>query len=220
MSINLRQMFGDEALDAMAAVEELLHGVAWGRGDDPFEQFDAFGEQLEELRTNPVVTTLRSIAFEALAGLVLRSRGYEQVELGRVVPWENTTRDVDVYGIRGNKLRVIECKTYHRRKSIPAGEVRKFFTQTVPALKARLRECGQEFSQCVAEIWTTGAKGTAASEELYELNVPNGDSWSIKRVHEFESTFPKSVRRRGKELMNAIAASGRVARSDSAVETS
>jgi hypothetical protein len=75
------------------------------------------------------------------------------------VPWQQTTRDVDVFGIRGDELHIIECKAYHGKKSISREDVRKFFTETVPALKGWLRTHNRPFERCIAEIWTTGHKG-------------------------------------------------------------
>lgn len=206
MTVSFRQMFGDEALEAMVLVEELLHDIAKTPGTSgAVSEFQAFSQLLEDLKTNPVVVTLRSIGFEALSGLALRSLGYEQVEMGRIAPWQNTTRDVDAFGLRGDELRVVECKAYHKNKSVPEDEVKKFFTETLPALKKWLRDQGKMFSKCRAEIWTTGPLGREARDALYKLTKPNGDEWGMFRGQEIQNLLPTSIKQRGIQLLSAIA---------------
>jgi len=207
MTVSFRQIFGDEALEAMVQVEELLHCVKKGEASSTVEQqFQTYSVLLEELKTNPVVATLRAIALEAIGGLALRSRGYECVELGRIVPWKDTTRDVDVFGFRDDELRILECKAYHKHKSIPPEDVTKFFTQTVPALKKWIVAKGmRKFKTCRAEIWTTGPLGNKARDELYQLKAPKTDEWKMVRGTDLEGLLPDSIRERGLELLHAIA---------------
>src|SRR5262249_21740057 len=153
------------------------------------------------------VAILRSIGFEALAGLVLRSQGYEGVELGRIVPWDETKRDIDVFGFRGegDELRIIECKAYHKKKSVPADEVMKFFTETVPALKKQLRAQGKHFSVCTAELWTTGPLGREAREKLHSLSPPKGDTWTMLKGDDVHDLLRRAVKKRATEMLDAIA---------------
>lgn len=206
MTVSFRQMFGDEALKAMVLVEELLHDISRDRPTaDADNEFDEFADLLKMLKTNPVVVTLRSIGFEILTGFTLRSMGYERVELGRIATWQNTTRDIDAFGFRGDQLRVVECKAYHRKKSIPEGEVKKFFTETLPALKKMLRDQGNKFSSCVAELWTTGPLGREARDELYKLKRPEGDTWTLIPGDQVQQLLPNSIKQRGTELLSNIA---------------
>jgi hypothetical protein len=205
MTVSFRQMFGDEALNVMAQVEQLLNGLRREASEDGQLRFQEIAQLLDDLKTNPVVCDLRSIAFEALSGLILRSQGFESVELGRIVPWNDTTRDVDVFAVRDGKLRAIECKAYHRRKSISGEEVRKFFTQTVPALKRWMRKTERLFSTCTASIWTTGPIGNDARDALYELSLPKGDEWDIKRMSDLYDGIPPSIRERSIKLLDSIA---------------
>ncbi len=205
VTVSLRQMFGDEALDAMVEVEQLLHGLRHDGDDESAGRFQRFSDLLKPLRANPIVVTLRSIGFEALSGLILRAQGYEQIEMGRIVPYKSTSRDVDVFGIRGDELRVIECKAYHRRRSVPEDEVRKFFTETLPALKKWLRHNGRDFRQCTAEVWTTGPLGNEARDALYELKHAKNDTWKLMRTDDLTKLIPKPIRSRSIELLKAIA---------------
>lgn len=208
MTISYRQMFGDEALEAMVRIQDLLDDLANSNPtDDPEDNFERFSTLLKDLKTNPVVAILRSIGFEALAGLVLRSQGYEGVELGRIVPWEDTKRDIDVFGFRGegDELRIIECKAYHKKKSVPADEVKKFFTETVPALKKQLRVQGKHFSACKAELWTTGPLGREAREKLHILSRPRGDTWTLLKGDDVRDLLPGAVKKRATEMLDAIA---------------
>jgi hypothetical protein len=206
MAINLRQAFGSEALDVMAQIEGLIQHVNYGRESVSQEkEFDHLTDMIGELKVNPVVVSLRAIGFEILTGFALRSLGCEQVELGRSVPWQQTTREVDVFGMRGDELHIIECKAYHSKKSISPDEVRKFFTETVPALKRWLRINNRPFERCTAEIWTTGLKGKDAGDTLYALARPSTDEWGIARIEEISGRLPKSIHSRSMELLSSIA---------------
>ncbi len=204
--VSFRQAFGDEALEVMTKVEGLIHEIGTDPGGTSSQdRVIKLSQMLDDVKTNPIVAVLRAIGFEVLCGLILRSRGYEQVELGRIVPWGQTTREVDVFGLRGSILRIIECKACHGEKSVSPEEVRKFFTQTVPATKKWLRSQGREFTKCTAEIWTTGRKGKRAGDALYELNSPRTDRWRIRRIEEIRKVVPQAIRRRSLELLNSIA---------------
>ena len=205
--VNFRQTFGDEALEVMAQIEELIRGVRADTEVTPNQtRFSEFSQLLEEVKSNPIVATLRAIGFEVLSGLIMRQEGYEQVELGRIARWQQTTRDIDVMGIKGDALRIIECKAYNGKKSISSDEVRKFFTETVPACKNWLRSTGRSFTLCIAEIWTTGRKGKDAGDTLYRLKRPRSDTWGICRIEEIKKFLPRAIKERSLALLNSIAA--------------
>lgn len=206
MTVSFRQMFGDEALDAMVEVERLIGGFRQSTSEDSQKQFAELSKLMEELKTNPVIADLRAIGLEAMCGLILQSQGFVAPELGRIVPWKNTTRDVDVFAIRGDiELCIVECKAYHRRKSVRDSDVRKFFTETVPALKKWLKENSRYFTKCRAEIWTTGPKGRNAELALNELKPPRNDIWTIRRLDDMHNEIPQSIRKRGVQLLQTIA---------------
>lgn len=170
MAINLVQMFGDEALEAMAIAERLMGGFQReALPHDLTSLFTAIGE----LKTNPVVVDLYSIGFEAFAGLALRDRGYGELAFGTVVPFQKTTRDVDVHARKQNELTVIESKAYHAKKPLDPSEVTKFFTETLPSFVTwwRARNGNREPDRVRAEIWTTGAIGKDAENKLAELKL-------------------------------------------------
>lgn len=205
MTVSFRQMFGDEALDAMVEVERLLGGFGRVSLKTSQERFSEVAELMDDLKTNPVITDLRAIGLEALCALILQSQGYESLELGRNVRWKNTTRDVDVFAVRGDAdLRIVECKAYHRHKSILGPDVRKFFTETVPALKKWMRGTDRPFETCTAEIWTTGPKGKEAEEALKKLSSPRRDTWELRRMRDMHDDIPKSIRKRSVKLLEAI----------------
>ena len=205
-TVNLRQQFGEEALEAMIQVEKLVHDIMRGESaSDVASNFVSFADVIEELKKNPIVAELRAVGFEALTALILNADGYQPTTLGQIVPYGNTVRDVDVYGFRGDQLRIVECKAYHGGKSITPDEVKKFFTETVPALKNWLRTKGQQFGTCFAEIWTTGTKGKDAGDALYKLSRPKGDTWGIRRRDEICDYAPKLVKDRALQLLNSIA---------------
>lgn len=206
MTVSFRQIFGDEALDAMVEVERLLGSFGQDKPEDSQKRFAEMTKLMEELRTNPVIADLRAIGLEAMCALILQAQGFASPELGRIVPWKDTTRDVDVFSIRGDdELRIVECKAYHRRKSLLDSDVRKFFTETVPALKKWLRERDRHFTKCTAEIWTTGPKGKKAELALKELSPPRSDMWKLRRMDDMHEEIPKRIRDRGVKLLQTIA---------------
>src|SRR5207245_1319020 len=100
---------------------------------------------------------------------------------------------------------VVECKAYHKKKSIPGNEVTKFFTETLPALKKKLREQGRQFTRCSAQIWTTGSLGNDARDTLYDLACPKTDEWTMIPGKDLPTLLPKVIRKRAAELLDAIA---------------
>ena len=203
MAINLRQMFGEEALDAMNAMEKLVFDLNESNNNT---DFGSFASQIDELKTNPVVVSLQSTGFEIVAGLILKSKGFEQLRLGKIVTWQKTTRDVDVYAIRNDELYVVECKAYHSKKSVLEHDVNKFFLETVPALKNHLRKNDMPFKKCIGEIWTTGSRGTEAENALARIKVRRDqDEFKILNRENVLAQLPQSIKTTAEKLINDIA---------------
>ena len=119
-----------------------------------------------------------------------------------------TSRDVDVLGFKGDELRIVECKAYHKKKSLLPEDVSKFFCETVPAAKKQLRQQHRSFETCKAEIWTTGPIGEKAQSELNGLSMPSGERRELVSVGNRSDLFPQAIRSRGTELLKLIAAPG------------
>jgi hypothetical protein len=167
-AFNLRQFYGDTALAAMSQAERLLRYATDAVGGFD-EDADALSTTLEELRSHPYVNDLRSLGLEVACALLLRSEGWEDVQLGTNVPWQETQRDIDAIGKRrgGQDVVVVECKAEHATKELDRVDVKKFFTETLPAaLKAR-----GEVDTCVAELWTTGVVGVEARSMLRTISL-------------------------------------------------
>ncbi len=204
--MSMRQEFGDEALNSMIAVEELMKAVCIGGATDDAmaSRFNTFADTIEELKTNPIVVDLRSLAMEATTGFIVRSLGYDSVELGLNVLWKDTQRDVDVFGFQGDELRIIECKAHHGGHALAEIDVNKFFTETVPALKAYLRHTGRTFKTCVAEIWTTGPRGQVAAEAFNKLSKPQSDQWNIVTQEALCDLVPSRIASRVVPLLQTL----------------
>lgn len=210
LAINFRQMFGDEALNAMAAAETILGSLGESQESTLSSGLVNFAEALESLKTNPVVADLCAIGFECLAGLVLRSEGWEAVALGQDVPFRGErTRDVDVFGSREDQLVMLECKAYHERKELTRDEVKKFFTETVPA-------CREWWTQkekrppalCRAQIWTSGTVGEPAQEALKELSLGKGIEAALCGPADIAERLPPKLKSRAIGLMSALSKGG------------
>jgi len=204
MVINLSQLYGEVALDAMVIVDELLRKVSLGANDVDEPELSKFSGLLEEMKNNPIVSTLRSIALEVVCALVLASDGFHDPQIGKLVKWKDTMRDVDVFASRGNELCVVECKAHRRGKSVTDSEISKFFEETVPALKKWMKETERRFKHCRAEIWTTGSISSDAKKFLASLPKPASDHWEIRTMDDLKDTLPDSVRKRILELTNTI----------------
>jgi hypothetical protein len=207
-TINLQQAFGKEAIEALAQIERLLRAL------DPqvskFESNAATELQtlLLELKTNPVVATLRAIGLEAVCALVLRNQGFDGVEIGRLVPFEGTTREVDVFGFRWDELRIVECKAISGGGRVYGAEVKKFFSETVPAFIRWYRSTGHSFRTVTAEIWTTGEVDATAIDSLKEVKLQPTTKGVILNLAEVLGQIPQALRPRINELVTTIAARG------------
>ena len=166
LAINLRQLYGRAALETLAKMEHLL-SVAVAGGPFGQHDYDGLADDVEALRVHPYVSDLRSLGLEIVAAVLLRAKGWDDIRLGVPVPFRDKTRDIDVMGTRGgeDELYIVECKAAHEEKDIDPADVRKFFTETVPAALKRY----SNVKKCQAEFWTTGRIGQAASDQLTDL---------------------------------------------------
>jgi hypothetical protein len=211
LTVNFLQMFGDEALDAMVVVERILGDLrVEGTDGAAAQEFRQFTEALEALKANPIVVDLCSIGFEVLTGLALRSEGWEGIVLGQDVPFlEDRTRDVDVFGRRGDDLAMVECKAYHARKELGSAEVKKFFTETVPSCRTWWAKKEKRPANRVrAEIWTSGAVGQDALKALQELPLRGDIEAAINGPNDILQRLPLDLRRRAEGLLDALGRGG------------
>jgi hypothetical protein len=161
---------------------------------------------LEELKANPIVITIRSIAFEAFVCAVIQARGYQDCGIGKDVAYKDTTRDVDVYGWRGEIARVIECKANNAEADLDEGDVKKFFTETVPSFLSWARESGREIKTCKAELWTTGNIGQRSQDEFDKLQLNSIVEAKLLTMDDITANIPPKLRPKGRELLNNIRA--------------
>jgi hypothetical protein len=215
LTINFTQTYGKEALEALEAVTRLLNLAG-----DPVEQARAgvpgFAALLGELKANPVVVTIRSIAFEVIAGLVLQEReGCHDIRMGIDVPFSDrargfeTTRDVDVHGNRGDLLWAVECKAYHSAKEVDFSEVRRFYEEVVPAFLRWYGQSRGKYRECQAEFWTTGRFPPDAQAKLNELHAglryPCKVNARLLDGGQVQANLPYALSARCVELLTAIA---------------
>ena len=173
LAINLRQSYGAAALATLTKVERLLHLAG---ASDSFDEsttaidFDELADDFAALHVHPYVADLRSLGLEVVTAVLLRAMGWEGVQLGLVVPFKNTERDVDVIGKRGgeDEIYLVECKAAQETKELDPAHVSKFFTETVPAALRFFTNV----TKCHAEIWTTGQIGEEAHAKLSGLDLP------------------------------------------------
>ena len=85
--INLRQLFGEFAFEAIVLIQELLKSVCGDPAQAKDGGYEELRKMLEGLKTNPFIVDLKSLAFETLSGLLLRNDGWEEVQLNLKVPF-------------------------------------------------------------------------------------------------------------------------------------
>jgi Holliday junction resolvase-like predicted endonuclease len=203
--INLQQLFGEEALKAMKQIADLLSGI---QGDTDYiedAQFQKLSDSIDLLRTNPYVVDLKSLSFEALAALVLRAEGWENVQLNVRVPFKETEREVDVSAQRDeyDRIHLVECKAETAGKELSSEHVNKFFTETVVAfIKNKLKDRRPEI--CHAEIWTTGKIGKDAEEALQNIFHKKYMKFKLLGLSDLIDRLPRSIRSCAR-LLNTIA---------------
>lgn len=170
IAINLRQHFGDAAFEALARIQEILKSIAGDPAKVENEDIKKLADVLEAIKGNPYVVEMRSFGLEAVSGLLLAAKGYENICLGlKVALKSGVERDVDVCGERDGKreLCLVECKAEAADKPLDVSYVEKFFTETVPAfLKAK---SNGDLRECRAEIWTTGQVSVDAENALSKI---------------------------------------------------
>lgn len=204
-TINLRQTFGDAALDILAQFEILLRAVDPTSALDPDTDIDSMANLLSELKTNPIVTDLRCIAFETLTALVMRAIGYEDVAMGTNAPFQKSTRDVDVHGHQGDVAAITECKAILAANDLTGNDVTKFFTETVPAFAKWYRPKYGDFKKLEAQLWTTGRIGKEAQDAFESLTLGGRVSPSIKDHDAVLEAIPSQLKKRLQKLLTVIA---------------
>jgi hypothetical protein len=176
--INFHEQIGDAALDALAAIDQLVSAGPGAKNKRP-DLLDMF----TKLRNHPQAKELASIAFEAFTAAVIQADAWQGVHTNFAVKFQQgslgTWRDVDVMGNRGDHYRAIECKAYGRDKALEVGDVTKFFKQTVPSYLKHFATV-KPIKRFTAEIWTTGIVTGDCTDKLNELRL------RLPKHHEFE----------------------------------
>ena len=212
VAINLRRLFGDAAFEAIVHVQELLKNVVGDAARATNDEYATLSTMLGSLKTNPFIADLKSLAFEAFSGFLVKYAGWEEVQLNLKVPFKlpegTTEREVDVSGQRNSwdDVCIIECKAEGGNKPLDGEYVRKFFTQTVPAFLAA--KCAvRNPSHCQAEIWTTGVVTDTARNALKNISLPKCVIAALKGRDQLIEQLPKPLYST-KRLIETIAALG------------
>lgn len=150
--INFQQAIGDEALEALAAVDRIL---SLAPGEAPQGKQPDYGDLFQKLRHHPQVKAIAGLAFESLAACVLQADGWTDAKTGLSVPFGQTSREIDVCVRRGDRFLLVECKAYAAKKDLPHDDILKFFTETVPAFRKDMASV-RPVRELSAELWTTG----------------------------------------------------------------
>ena len=207
--IHLGKMFGDDAMKLVQQYSELAQSVTGSMDRLDPSKFDLITESLTDLKSSPIVKDLRSIGFEILASLLLRSENYESVEMNLNVPFLETSREIDATGKRtaeGTVIRrVVECKAHASKVDLTEEEIKKFFTETV---SASLKHFGKE-DDCLieAELWTTGKISAETEEHLAKLKLSKKVTPRIRGLKSIKKLVPKELKP-ARKLLEAIAKGG------------
>lgn len=203
--VNLRDFFGDVALNALAAMESVLVNVEAGTPIGVSDVDNDLAKKLVALQSHPLIVDIKGVALESTAALTARADGWEDVRLGVDVPFDQTTRDVDVLGMRHGEteFRAIECKAHRKDIEVPPSEVKKFFTETVPALvKARSGKGARPTVH--VEFWTTGIVGVDAQRAFKECKLGKHVKARLLGLEDVLKAIPSNLKR-SRALVQAIA---------------
>ena len=176
LAVNLRQLFGEPAFEAIVKIQELLKNVAGDPAMVKDGEYDVLLKAIENVKTNPFIVDLKSLGFEVLAGFLINYDGWQEVVLNIKVPCTlpdgKTEREIDVSGQKESwdKVCIIECKAEAGNKPLSGEYVRKFFTETVPAF-LKVKCPVKKPSHCRAEIWTTGTVTSEAEDALKVISL-------------------------------------------------
>jgi hypothetical protein len=183
----------------MAAVEQLLARIGDTSDAPSDEVVDQLAFTLEGVGGSPIVSDLRGLGLEVLAGLVISQLGWQSIELNKRYAFKSpddpdATRELDVLGVTagGQRLYAIECKAEHKDKQLDPAYVTKFCCETVPSM---VRE---KSKQCVptevhAEIWTSGRVGGDARERLKKLSLPSNYRVELRDLENVKGIVPSSL---------------------------
>ena len=201
--VNFHDEIGDEALEALAAVEKIVTASPEAAMERP-----DFADLFTKLRYHPQVKELASLAFEGFTAAVAQADSWSNVHSNLSVRFgdeENGTwRDVDVSGERGDHHLAIECKAYARTKALEVGDVSKFFKQTVPSYLKRFSQ-EKKVTGLTAEIWTTGIVTDECKAKLAEIQADASSTHLYAMRGAREIVIPTKVRSLEK-LLASIAA--------------
>ncbi len=200
--VNFHEEIGDEALEALAAVERIVTAAPETAAARP-----DFIDLFTKLRYHPQAKELASLAFEGFTSAVVQAQGWANVHTNFLVRFgdeeKGTWRDVDVMGQRGDHHLAVECKAYARTKALEVGDVTKFFNQTVPSYLNHYSQVKKVIG-LTAEIWTTGIITDDCKSKLAELQAAASPThhYALRSAHEIE--IPTTVRSLEK-LLTSIA---------------
>jgi len=202
IAIPLAHVFGQVVREML----ELIEAVRARPIDQATEQlvqlFSFAGE-------SPLLVDLKSLAFEALAGLYVAVQGYNShLTIGLKAPFNQTYREADAFGVipNGTQAYIVECKAFGRNVELEEGDVSKFFTETVPAVIRNTKE-KYNIDTYRAELWTTGSVSADARAKFESIRVKqyvSKDLLDHERVMSQISNAP-GLRRLG-DLIRTISA--------------
>lgn len=200
--VNFRDEIGDEALEALAAVDKIVSASPEAAGERP-----DFVDLFIKLRYHPQAKELASLAFEGFTTAVAQADGWDKVQSNLSVRFgdkeSGTWRDVDVSGQRGDHHLAIECKAYSRTKALEVGDVTKFFKQTVPSYLKHYSQT-KKVTGLTAEIWTTGIVTDECKAKLTEVQAEASSTHAYALRGTREIVIPTDVRSLEK-LLSSIA---------------
>ncbi len=201
--INLKQLFGEDAFKAFTVIEDLLKNTIGDAKKANDEEYLELSDLVESLKTNPFIVDLKSLAFEAVTGFLIKNQGWEEVQLNLSVPYKLqegvTQREIDVSGQKSSwdEVFIVECKAEKATKELDAQYVKKFFTESVIAfLDFKCKP--QRPRICRAEIWTTGVISETAVQALREIKLPKYIEPALRSGEDIVKDLPPTLKSVGR----------------------
>lgn len=195
----VNELFGDKYKDLLNSLIGLVTNAGAILKKNPEAYLDLISKlnKLVDGKTN----NLRGDLFELAVGYY-QGRICQTIDIGKIINYEGSQREIDVFGLLPNKLFISECKGYNHKVSLE--EVEIWLTQKVPVIrKWILDQPSISNRELVFEFWSTGGFTEDARKFLerrksnttkYEIEFYNLDEIVVKSKEINSKKFTEILR--------------------------
>lgn len=174
-----RSLFGEEVADGLVQLQSVLSSAAETTVDP--ERFDKLFKQLGKIEG--AANQLRGTLFEYLTAELSRQSLAQTVKMNRIFKpsGDNEEAEADVVAVHNDKIRVIECKGYSPRGTVPIDLFKRWLQVNVPRCYRAIKEHPDWRNLPVHfEFWCSGKLCEEALDLFYAAQKSlNANRYSI-----------------------------------------